>query len=387
MPSSLKLRHVPEYGQLLRLLLAHRGAFAPGATEIEDSPEVRADARKLAETLSAMGPTYVKLGQLLASRNDILPTSYTDALRRLQDHATPLPYEVVRGVIEEELGVRVSRAFSHFSERPLGAASLAQVHAAAMRDGRPVAVKVQRPGVRAHIVEDMEVVTELASAVDEHLGLARRAGLSAMVDEFHRALLGELDYRQEAANLRSLGEFLAPYDRLCVPEPIDDFTTSRVLTMELIEGRSVASLTPVALVEIDGARAAEDLFRSYLDQVLVHGIFHADPHSGNVLLTGDGKLALIDVGMTAWVSPELRDALLRLLVALSEGRTEEVAGALERAGEPLEDFDRDKLHARVAALMVRAAESLSKTSVPAVNWASSPASPWRAGCVPRRNSR
>lgn len=347
---SLKIGHVPRYGELARLLVAHRDALRRG--EEPETPETVADAEELVRQLEAMGPTFVKLGQLLSSRVDLLPAAYTEALRRLQDQAEPLPFDVVRQVLEEELGARLGSVFADIDETAIGSASLAQVHRATLHDGRTVAVKVQRPGVRARILEDMDVISELASTVDEHVGAAQRAGLAAMVQQFRRALLDELDYRHEATNLRMLAEFVESYGRLVTPVPVDELSGARVLTMTLMEGENVASLHPGDVPATEGKLLVEQLFEAYLDQVLVHGTFHADPHPGNVVLTFDRCLALIDVGMTARVSPDLRDALLRMLVALEEGRGTAVAAALERAGERLEDFDRDALRRDVSALVL-----------------------------------
>lgn len=354
----LKLSHVPRYGELLRLLVAHREALrAASATGASGGAaggggEDEADAAELVRTLEAMGPTYVKLGQVLASRVDLLPPAYTSALGRLQDRGEALPFADVRRVVEEELGGRLSSVFAQFEERPLGAASLAQVHRARLHDGARVAVKVQRPDVRARILEDMDVVTEVASAFDAHVGAAERAGLGAMVDQFRRALLRELDYRQEAANLRLLAGMLEPYDRLFTPAPYDDRSTARVLTMTLLDGRDLTTVTPDAVAPEVGAELVGQLFKAYLDQVLVHGVFHADPHPGNLLLVDGARLGVVDVGMTAFVATDLKDSLLRLLVALGEGEGAAAAQALERAGEPLEDFDRDQLGREVSALVV-----------------------------------
>ena len=345
----MKIGHLPRYGELVALLIAHRDAFRTGAEEPENGPELAEDANRLASTLESMGPTYVKLGQLLSSRVDLLPGAYIEALSRLHDHAEELDFDVVRRQIEEELGTRVSQVFESLEREPLGSASLAVVHLGVLHDGRQVAVKVQRPGIRGQILEDMDVISELAEAFDEHVGTAQRAGLSAMVEEFRHSLLSELDYRKEAATMRLFVEFLEPYDRLCTPAPLEEYSTSRVLTMELVEGRSVGSLTepvPEARVLVD------QMFKAYLDQVLVHGVFHADPHPGNVLLTAEGQLALIDLGMTARVAPDLQETLLRLLVALGDGRGAEVAGALERAGEPLDDYDEQGLVKDVSSLVI-----------------------------------
>ena len=349
----LKLGHLPRYGELARLLLAHRGALRPdapgGAAEDE---ALREDAEKLVQELQGMGPTYVKLGQLLSSRVDLLPVAYTEALRTLQDHAEPVPFDVVRQVAEEELGTRLSAVFIDVDPEPLGSASMAQVHRATLRDGRVVAAKVQRPGIRSQILDDMDVISELAATFDEHVGAARRAGLTAMVEEFRRAVLDELDYRHEAANLRMLAEVVGPYDRLVTPEPVEERSTARLLVMTMVEGTNVGSLGTTAVPAAEGEILVSQLFKAYLDQILVRGVYHADPHPGNVVLTFDRQLALLDLGMTGRLSPDLRDALVRMLAALGEGRGADVATALERAGERLDDFDRNGLQRDVSALVV-----------------------------------
>lgn len=349
---SLKLGHLSRYGELARLLLAHRGALLGETREAtSEDAELQRDAEKLVEELQAMGPTYVKLGQLLSSRVDLLPAAYTDALRRLQDEAEPIPFDVVREIAEEELGMRLTTVFERVDAAPLGSASLAQVHRAVLRDGRVVAVKVQRPGIRSRILDDMDVISELAATFDEHVGAAHRAGLVAMVEEFRRALLDELDYRHEATNLKMLAEVVEPYDRLVTPAPVEEYTSARLLVMTLVEGTNVGNLIETEVPPAEGEVLVSQLFKAYLDQILVRGVYHADPHPGNVVLTFDRRLALLDVGMTGRIAPELRENLVRMLVALGEGRGTAVAAALERAGERLDDFDRNGLHRDVSALV------------------------------------
>jgi predicted unusual protein kinase regulating ubiquinone biosynthesis (AarF/ABC1/UbiB family) len=179
-------------------------------------------------------------------------------------------------------------------------------------------------------------------------------GFVAMVEGFRRSVMAELDYSLEAGNLRVLHEQLASHRRIVVPLPVGDYCSTRVLTMELVDGRSISSIGPLARLELDSRQLAEELFRAYLDQVLVHGFFHADPHPGNVLLTADGRLALVDAGMVARLSPGVRRRLLRLLLALSGGEGTEAAAALEELGEPFEEYDADDLRRRVTEVVMRA---------------------------------
>jgi ubiquinone biosynthesis protein len=369
--TAFKPRHLKRYHEISRLLRYMRsdlwkGASAdleleplagPSGTAPDDAAAgdagVQAEAERLAADLEALGPTFIKLGQLLSTRAELLPVPYLKALSRLQDRVEPFPFELVETIVAAELGVRLSKAFSEFERTPLAAASLAQVHRAALRDGRPVAVKVQRPDVRERIAEDMEVLGQIAELLDRHTDLGKRYELSRLLEEFRTSLLRELDYRQEARNLETLSANLAEFDRIVVPLPVADYSTSKVLTMDLVRGRKVTELTPLARLDIDGAALAEQLFSAYLKQFLVDGFFHADPHPGNVFLTGDGRLALIDLGMVGHISTGLAESLLKMLLAITEGRGEEVAEIAQRIGRPLETFDEAELRRRVVELVVK----------------------------------
>jgi predicted unusual protein kinase regulating ubiquinone biosynthesis (AarF/ABC1/UbiB family) len=315
------------------------------------APDVPADADQLADDLEALGPTFVKLGQLLSTRVDLVPPAYAAALARLQDNVEPISYGDVERVIEESLGVDTGTAFASFDRQPLASASLGQVHRAVLRDGREVVVKVQRPGIREQIRGDMDALAELARFLDEHTEAGRRFGFGELLDEFDRTLRDELDYRREATNLRRLAAIVEPYERLVVPEPVDDFTSTLVLTMDYIAGHKVTSLSPVVLVDHDGRGLADDLFRAYLDQILVEGFFHADPHPGNISLLADGRLALLDLGMVARVPTRMQDQLVKLLIAVSEGSGDEAARITVQMGTPLRDFDEARF-VRVAADIV-----------------------------------
>jgi len=382
MAISMRPRQVRRYGDIARLLVRYgRGEPAdyvrdrwqdrpdgPLSTETEE--RMAADARELAADLEQRGPTFVKLGQLLSTRTDLLPAPYIDALSRLQERCEPVPFEVVAAVVEEELGRPVGQAFASFDPVPLASASLGQVHRARLHDGRDVAVKVQRPGIADGIAEDLDAIAEIAGLADRHTDTGRRLGFSPMVEEFRRSMLAELDYRREAANLRLLGRNLAGFDRIVVPQPIDEGCTARVLTMEFVAGRP---LPPAAGIGPgpgpDGPALAEALAGAYLHQIAEDGFFHADPHPGNVRLTDDGRLALLDVGMTARLTAPTRDALLQLLVAMSDDDGEAAAAAAVALGERQEgiEFDETAFVRRVSELVADqhavSVESLSPGTV------------------------
>ena len=272
-------------------------------------------------------------------------------LERLQDQIEPFPYEEVERIVSGELGVRISKAFADFDPVPLAAASLAQVHRATMRDGRAVVVKVQRPDIRELIVGDLEALGEIAHFLDQHTELGKRYEFDNMLVNLRKSLLRELDFTIEANNLHAIGQNLSEFEEIVIPEPIDDFTTTRVLTMEYITGKKITALNPLRLLEIDGALLAEELFSAYLKQFLVDGLFHADPHPGNVFLTDDDRIALLDLGMVGRVTRSFQDNLLRLMLAISEGRGEAAAEAAIKMGEPKEGFDRETFKRRITDLV------------------------------------
>ncbi len=341
------------YAAVATLLLKRRPDLitpetgAPGATAENDS----AEAQRLAKDLEKLGPTFVKLGQVLSTRADLLPPSYLDALSRLQDDVEPVSAAEIQKTIEEDLKVRMSKAFLTFDEEPLASASLGQVHRATLRDGRPVAVKVQRPGVIEHVLDDLTVLDEIAAFVDNHTKVGKRYEFAPMIREFRKSLMEELDYVVEANHLRTLKRNLAEFPRIFVPAPIDSYVSKRVLTMEYVTGTKVTGLNPVALIDVDPAGLADQLIQAYLQQILLDGFFHADPHPGNVFITEDGRLALIDLGMVGHLSPTLQDKLLKLILAISEGRGEDAADAAIALGEKRDDFDEDAFKRDVVSIV------------------------------------
>ena len=360
----MKPHHVNRYRQIAMLLMRHGRGDIVRSSGLEDlvseeelDPGDAAAAESLADDLEAMGPTFVKLGQLLSSRVDLLPPAYIDALSRLQDDVEPFSFAEVEEIVSTELGVRLSRAFSRFEDKPLAAASLGQVHRAALRDGREVVVKVQRPGVRRRVLDDMEILGELADFVEAHVEQGRRYALGDLLEEFRTSLVDELDYRREARNLVTLRDLLADRPSIVVPSPYDDYTTSRVLTMEFVEGKKVTDLGPLRMLDLDGAALADDLFGAFVQQVLVSGVFHADPHPGNVLITPDDRLALIDVGMVGRVTVPVREQLVKLFMALASGRPDEVSRIARTLGQELPDFDEPAFDRAVTQVVARATET------------------------------
>ena len=360
MALSLRPERLKRYKDVVALLikygrsdLVQQADLDIGAGERERAltPTVEPKAEELANDLEKLGPTFIKLGQLLSTRADLLPEPYLEALARLQDHVEPFSAAEVEQIVASELGARISKLFAEFERDPTAAASLAQVHRARMRDGREVVVKVQRPNVRETIVEDLEALEQVAEFIDAHTEVGKRYEFGNLLVELRNSLLRELDFKREANNLTRLRSSLSEFEHLVIPEPIQDFTTSRVLTMEFVPGRKITDVSPIRLVELDGRALSDELFRAYLKQILVDGFFHADPHPGNVFLTDDGRLALLDLGMVGRMSPGMQEDLLKLLLAISDGKGEEAADRAAEIGEKLDTFDEAEFRREVAELV------------------------------------
>lgn len=366
-----KTKHLPRYKEIGLLLWRHGRSDAfkqlMVATEIDaDEAALNTDKNNgptpedLANDLEKMGPTFVKLGQILASRSDLLPEPYLKALARLQDKVEPFPYVDVERIVQEELGVRLSKAFLEFDPKPLAAASLGQVHRAKLRDGRDVAVKVQRPEIRKQIAEDLAVMEEIATFMDEHTEIGRRHRFLEILEQFRKTLTDELDYQREAANLTALHKSMEEFPNIRVVQPIPDYTSRAVLTMTFLSGHKITSLSSVARLDFDGIALADELLHAYLKQILVDGLFHADPHPGNVFLTPDHKIGLLDLGMVGHVTPGMQESLIKLLLAISEGHAETAARVAIEISETAENFDETTFRRRIGELVIQMQDNTLK---------------------------
>ena len=349
--------------------------------------------------LVELGPAYIKLGQVLSTRPDLLPANYISELEKLQDDVGEIPVVAVEDIIEEELHGRISKLFASFDPEPIGTASLGQVHAAELRDGRPVVVKVQRPNIRNLLADDLAFFHELAGFLAERTSAGARIDMVGIVQQLERALTDELDYRIEARNAATFRRTLAEFPRILIPRVIEAYTTERVLTNERIRGSKLDSISPLTRLEHDFHPVAVELTRAYLKQITIDGHFHADPHPGNVFVVLadsvnpptpsevkasdrrevqrpattplsriendaqriaapqppeiDVKLALIDFGMTARLSATLREHVIRLLLDLADNRGDDAADTMIEIGTELPGFDREGYVREIAGLMAR----------------------------------
>ncbi|MCS4278050.1 putative unusual protein kinase regulating ubiquinone biosynthesis (AarF/ABC1/UbiB family) [Stenotrophomonas rhizophila] len=349
--------------QILRLLLRYRnsGVFSGmnlDARAVHDVPP-DGNPEQFVTDLESLGPTFVKLGQMLSTRPDMVPVEFATALERMQENVAPIPVERVAAIIEQELGASVSKLFASFDPVPLGCASIAQVHRAELHDGRQVAVKVQKPEVAAQLRSDLEVLRSFALAADHLTQVGRRVRLRDWLNEFAKTLMQELDYQAEAENLQRFGQHLKPFKPLWMPQPIWDYCSHRVLTMELAQGVRVDMIPDVRRTEQPMAPLAAALIRGYVDQIFVHGEIHADPHPGNLRVTPDGRLAIFDLGMVAHMPPRLRERLLKLLFAAVDGRGEEVADEIIGISTRLEYFDEERYLRETGQVIARYAANSS----------------------------
>ncbi len=349
--------------QILRLLLRYRnsGVFSGmnlDAGAVHDVPP-EGNPEQFVTDLESLGPTFVKLGQMLSTRPDMVPVEFATALERMQENVAPIPVDRVAAIIEKELGASVSKLFASFDPVPLGCASIAQVHRAELHDGRQVAVKVQKPEVAAQLRSDLEVLRSFALAADHLTQVGRRVRLRDWLNEFAKTLMQELDYQAEAENLQRFGQHLKPFKPLWVPQPIWDYCSHRVLTMELAQGVRVDMIPDVRRTEQPMAPLAAALIRGYVDQIFVHGEIHADPHPGNLRVTPAGRLAIFDLGMVAHMPPRLRERLLKLLFAAVDGRGEEVADEIIGISTRLEFFDEERYLRETGQIIARYAANSS----------------------------
>jgi predicted unusual protein kinase regulating ubiquinone biosynthesis (AarF/ABC1/UbiB family) len=358
-----------------------------------------AKAKAFRKRLVELGPAYIKLGQVLSTRPDLLPRPYIEELEHLQNDVPPMPFEQVEQTVEEELRARISKLFESFEQEPLGSASLGQVHAALLRDGRSVVVKVQRPNLREQLAEEIEFFRELATFLTGHTSAGERVDIIGVVQQLERALVDELDYRTEARNAASFRKSLATFPHILIPRVIDAYTTHKVLTTERIKGVKIDSIPPIARIEYQFDGLAEEFAHAYLHQITDSGHFHADPHPGNVFIVlpgpdnprtpaeaaaddrrqvvrpgatalvesenaakaaavaapprDDPKLALIDFGMTAHLTGTMRDHVVRLLLAMAENNGDAAAETLIEMGEAPEAFDRSAYVRDVSALVAK----------------------------------
>jgi predicted unusual protein kinase regulating ubiquinone biosynthesis (AarF/ABC1/UbiB family) len=329
--------------QFLPLLLAYardRRRFLLFGRRRQVDPEThRHRADVLLESLLTLGPTFIKLGQLLSTRPDVLPPAYIDTLASLQDDVPPAPWPEAKGVLEDELGPIADR-FDEFETDPISGASLGQVYRARLESGRDVAVKVRRPNIESLVRADLRVIGWSLPILLYFVDDARSFSLENLAEEFSKTIREEMDYEREATMLAEIRSNFADDDRFRMPDVIESHSGPRVLTMEYIEGTKINDLEELDRKGIDRTKLAENLERSYLQMIIDDGVFHADPHPGNLSVTDEGRIVFYDFGMSGRVDPFVQEKIVDFYVAVANQDIDGILDALIEIGTLSPDADR-----------------------------------------------
>jgi ubiquinone biosynthesis protein len=303
--------------------------------------------------LEELGPTFIKLGQLLSTRADLLPPEYRTALAKLQDAAPAIPTDVVKEIIAAELHTSTSDAVARFHADPLACASVGQAHLATLRDGTEVVVKVRRPNVVEEVDQDLEIIQNFAARASRRSKAAARYDLAGLADEFVQTLRAQLDYLQEARNAERFAANFAGDSSVQIPRVFWDLTTSRVITLERIRGMKVTDVAALDEAGLDRHELAQRAARIVAKMVFEDGFFHADPHPGNFFIEPGGRFGIVDFGMVGTLDDALREQLSRLLIGFVRQDPDRLADALLALGTSTEPVDRARLREDLAGLLAR----------------------------------
>jgi len=333
--------------QRVTRVLKPGAAEAPAHAHIVDAPE------RLRLLIEELGPTFIKLGQILSTRGDLLPAAYRDELAKLQDSAPPVPGDQIRATFQEEFNRSVDEVFASFDMQPVAAASIGQAHAATLPDGTEVIVKLRRPGIIEQVEEDLHILLDLADLAARHWEMARYYDVVAIVEEFAQTLRTEMDYLHEAHNLERIAENFADDPEIHIPRVFWDITTTRVLTLERIRGVKISNVTELQARGLNRAAIAYRATRLLLTMILRDGFFHADPHAGNVFVEDDGTIGLIDFGMVGIVDAASQQHLMQLMLGITQQDASRVADTLLDLSIGRDNVDRNALRRDLHKLMVR----------------------------------
>jgi len=307
-------------------------------------PPPRAEgARRFRLMLEELGPTFIKFGQVLASRSDLVAPDYVAELALLQDHCEPLEYALIEKALEAELG---PKAFASIEARPLATASIAQVHRATTHEGEAVVIKVRRPGINEAIRSDIDILYKLARVFDAVFEESRLADPVALVESFERSMDQELNFRHEAANIRRFAALREERTRIVIPALFPELSSASVLTIQYLDGVPLSRLPP----EADRARIARHVVEEAFTEVFVDGVFHADPHAGNLLYMGEDRYGILDFGLIGHLSPQMQETLVVLALAVALRDPDSVARTIVRLGRSDQRIDLGAVRADVAAL-------------------------------------
>lgn len=361
-----RIRHLQRYREIVNAFARHGFGYIMkemGLLELLSMPkrlfvDVEGDQKKHTKTtgerirlfLEDLGPTFVKMGQIASTRYDLIPAEVIVELENLQDQAPHFSFEQVQQIIEEELGGETLDIFREFSEIPIAAASIGQVHYAVLKTGEKVAIKIQRPRMKEAIETDLEILQDLAFIAENRLDWAARYQIRDIVDEFSKSLREELDYTIEGRNAEKIAKQFVKDSKVLIPKVYWDYSTKKVLTMEYVEGVKLNEPSILKELGIDRKATAKKIVDSLLQQILIEGYFHGDPHPGNVLGMPGGGIIFLDFGMVGRLSPDMKHHIASLVIALMRKRTEDVIKAITHMGIVPETINMSVLRGDVAKL-------------------------------------
>lgn len=309
---------------------------------------------RIRQFLEDLGPTFIKVGQLASTRPDLIPKDIRMELSKLQDHISPVPFEQVRKIIEDELEGEMEELFYSFEESPLGVASIGQVHEAVLPTGEKVAVKVQRPNVGKQVHIDLEILHEMAERAEKRLDWAKRYQVVDVVEEFKKSITSELDYEHEGRNADLMAKQFEDDPQVYIPEIYWDYTTKKVLTMEYVEGIKLNDQEGLAQAQCDNKWLAEKLVQAIFYQMFEDGYFHADPHIGNFFaLPEENGIAFMDFGLVGRLSKDMQRNLASIVIAMTSQDTKKMARAMKRMGVVPADIDEHEWEGDVDQFLIK----------------------------------
>ncbi len=300
-------------------------------------------AERLRIAFEELGPTFIKLGQLLSSRPDLVSMSYAKEFKKLQDRVPTFPIEQVYQTIEEELGMPVAKIFQDFNPEPIGSASIAQVHNAILMNGTKVIVKVRRPGIEEQIMLDLNILQGLAKLIEKYVPESKLFDPVGIVDEFAKSITKELDFRREARNALIFRENFKDYKKVYIPYVFKEFTTKKILVMEKVEGVRIDDINSIKEKGLDIEGILNIVIDMYFKQIFDHGFFHGDPHPGNILVTDDARVALVDFGITGKIDEEFKESYANIAIAIINQNIDKLITEYLKLGIITDDIDREKL--------------------------------------------
>jgi ubiquinone biosynthesis protein len=341
------------FGQLIRQLGLHRllplGKQASVfRSEEGDSAIPMTFPVRFRLVLEELGPTFIKFGQVLSSRPDIIPETLIVELKKLQEDVKPLPFPAIEQLINEEMGMDLNEMFETFDSKPLAAASIAQVHPARLKDGRDIVVKIMRPGIEKLIRNDIDILYAIAGLAEKHIQEMEKFNPVALVRQFEKTILREIDFSIEAVNTERFRENFQDDPTVLIPEVLWEFSSKRILALERIIGFSIGNLDAIRDAGFDASELARKGMQVFLRQILEFGFFHADPHPGNVMVLDDGRIGLVDFGMVGRLEKSAKENLSILIIGIMEQDYDKMMAGMRDLG-----FEFDEESARMLRLDLR----------------------------------